>query len=225
MATKGCTKDDEPNIFTDTGWFQLETTRVPTAEDLDALQKRVGDAGALSAPEHWDPVKDATIVQKHVLKTGSDEYTQVFKSFMSTLYTYKKPITVLKITRIQNLAMWQTYVVKRQTICYRDLGDKIDDESELKQAIHRFERSWLWHGTNFDVMDKILQQGFNRSFCGRNATMYGKGVYFARDASYSAYPGYSVPDRNGVQYMMACRVVVGEVRPYVWSMSMKELFD
>ena len=59
-------------------------------------------------------------------------------------------------------------------------------------------------------MDKILQQGFNRSFCGKNATRYGKGVYFARDASYSAYPTYAVPDNKGHQYMMACRVVVGE---------------
>lgn len=40
--------------------------------------------------------------------------------------------------------------------------------------------------------------------------MYGKGVYFARDASYSAHPIYAVPDKKGHQYMMACRVVVGE---------------
>ena len=40
--------------------------------------------------------------------------------------------------------------------------------------------------------------------------MYGKGVYFARDASYSAHTIYAVPDRSGTQYMMACRVVVGE---------------
>lgn len=39
---------------------------------------------------------------------------------------------------------------------------------------------------------------------------YGKGVYFARDASYSAYTAYSTPDSQGFQYMLACRVVVGE---------------
>ena len=47
-------------------------------------------------------------------------------------------------------------------------------------------------------------------FSGKNATMYGKGVYFARDASYSAYPTYAVPDSQNNQYIMACRVVVGE---------------
>jgi Poly(ADP-ribose) polymerase catalytic domain len=60
------------------------------------------------------------------------------------------------------------------------------------------------------VLDKILAQGFNRSFAGKNATLYGKGVYFARDASYSAYQRYSIPDSQGTQYMLACRVVVGE---------------
>ena len=45
---------------------------------------------------------------------------------------------------------------------------------------------------------------------GRNATVYGKGVYFARDASYSAQPQYSEPDAHGHQHIFACRVVVGE---------------
>jgi poly [ADP-ribose] polymerase 10/14/15 len=42
---------------------------------------------------------------------------------------------------------------------------------------------------------------------------YGRGVYFARDASYSSHPTYSAPDRNGVQYIFMCRVAVGD-----WSM-------
>jgi len=71
----------------------------------------------------------------------------------------------------------------------------------------------LKHHLLSSVMDKIMQQGFNRSFCGKNATVYGKGVYFARDAEYSAYPIYAIPDKNGFQYMMACRVTVGEYSP------------
>ena len=55
-----------------------------------------------------------------------------------------------------------------------------------------------------------MPQGFNRSFCGKNATMYGKGVYFARESEYSARTAYSVPDKHGVQYMFLCRVVIGE---------------
>ena len=46
--------------------------------------------------------------------------------------------------------------------------------------------------------------------CAQNATSYGKGVYFGRDASYSANPLYSRPDDAGVQRMFACHVLVGE---------------
>ena len=37
---------------------------------------------------------------------------------------------------------------------------------------------------------------------------YGKGVYFARDASYS--DNYAAPDGSGVKRMFLCRVVVGQ---------------
>ena len=50
----------------------------------------------------------------------------------------------------------------------------------------RFRRPIAFHGTDEDTAKKIMQQGFNRNFSGLNATYYGKGVYFARDASYSA---------------------------------------
>ena len=41
--------------------------------------------------------------------------------------------------------------------------------------------------------------------------MYGRGVYFARDASYSARPTYSPPDATGNKYMYFARVLAGEV--------------
>ena len=71
-------------------------------------------------------------------------------------------------------------------------------------------RNWLFHGCAGDVTAKIIQGGFNRSLAGRNATMYGKGVYFARDASYSTYQRYSPPDTDDVQSIFLARVVVGE---------------
>jgi len=210
MATDGADDGEETNVFTDSGWFQLDATSVPTAEDLTVLQTNVGDTNALDPPKNWALVKDPTVVQQHQLGVVDPQYSAVVDAFMSTLDG--SDVKVLKVLRIQNLAMWQSYVVKRQTICYRETGvhgDSMSDDIQQK-ALKRFERCWLWHGTNIEVMDKILQQGFNRSFCGKNATVYGKGVYFARDAKYSACSQYAVPDKNGFQYIMACRVVVGE---------------
>jgi poly [ADP-ribose] polymerase 10/14/15 len=77
--------------------------------------------------------------------------------------------------------------------------------------MYRFTRRWVFHGCPKDIVPKIIQQGFNRSFCGANATLYGKGTYFARDAAYSASPRYSREDaETGLCYMFLCRAVVGE---------------
>ena len=94
----------------------------------------------------------------------------------------------------QNMSMWQSYAVKRQTVYMRaekEAGNASPGKlhfpaSPGKHPKHdfttssRYERVWLFHGTDQDTVPKIYQQGFNRSFCGKNATMYGKGVYFAR---------------------------------------------
>ena len=108
---------------------------------------------------------------------------------------------IVGVSRVQNEAMWQSYAVKRQTILQREKN---------QASAARLERKWLFHGTDEQTVPKIIQQGFNRSFCGKNATAYGKGVYFARDAAYSASSTYARPNGAGVQHMFLCRVVVGE---------------
>merc|ERR1711959_438405 len=128
------------------------------------------------------------------------ERQEVVDAFMQSLDA-SKGLQVVKVERIENMSLWQSFAVKRQTVLQRE---KDVSASSL------FERVWLFHGTTEDIVPKIVQQGFNRSFCGRNATMCGKGVYFARDSSYSASTAYSAPDAAKVQRMFLCRVVVGE---------------
>merc|ERR1711988_1307707 len=107
---------------------------------------------------------------------------------------------ITKIERIQNLSLWQSFAVKRIQIINRDETD----------GGHRLEKVWAFHGSDADTVPKISQQGFNRSFCGKNAVVYGKGVYFAKNASYSASDTYSRPDHNGIKRMFMCRVAHGE---------------
>jgi len=145
---------------------------------LKLLETQVGGADALQAPAYWDDIVDPTVVQLHELKTSDQEYQNIVRAFMSTLKPprFHKTVKVLSVQRMQNLAMWQSYVVKRQTICYRETGGQ-DTPQEMKRALDRFERKPLWHGTNVEVVQKLMQQGFNRSFCGKNATVYGKGEF------------------------------------------------
>jgi len=190
---------DIEGISTASGWFPLENTDIPTAEQLGKLQAAMGGQDAESAlkpPVDWVPCKDPNVAE--VLPVTAAEKQAVTNAFMKTL---TPNIKVVSVERIQNMSMWQTYAVKRQTVLTRE-GKGAKSQ--------RFERAWLFHGTDETTVPKIMQQGFNRSFCGKNATMYGKGVYFARDASYSSSAQYSRPDAKGIQYMFASRVVVGE---------------
>ena len=67
----------------------------------------------------------------------------------------------------------------------------------------------VFHGTTKETVDKIMTQGFNRSFCGKNATVYGNGVYFASNMDYSLQTQYSKPDQDNYQYIIT-KIVVGQ---------------
>ena len=183
------------------GWFELDKTDVPTADQLAELQKRTGGADALATPSYWDDVKDKTVAQTFALNSSSGEYKRVEDCFMLTLWDKNWRIRIQSIERVQNVSLWQSYRVKRSTICSR--------EHDEKAALRKYVRCWVFHGCPGDVASKVIQQGFNRSYTS-NGKVYGKGVYFARDASYSTYPKYSAPDKHGVQYMFAARAAVGE---------------
>jgi hypothetical protein len=105
----------EVSVLTDSGWFPLDHTRLPSTDDLTLLQQNLS-MGDLDPPEHWDPIVDATVVQRHVLQRGGSEWNKVENAFMSTLYKpkFEHDVSVLKVERIQNFAMWQTYIMKRQ---------------------------------------------------------------------------------------------------------------
>merc|ERR1719324_1192949 len=163
----------------------MENTEVPSADQLAALQEQLGGSGGASAldpPAYWDEVKDPLMAELFRLDPRDaktrDEYNRVLNAFMLTLN--RSNFRIYSIDRVQNVSLWQSYSVKKSQICARE-----EDESK---ALRKYVRCWLFHGCPGDIVDKILQQGFNRSFCGKNATFYGKGVYFARDAKYSTYP-------------------------------------
>ena len=67
----------------------------------------------------------------------------------------------------------------------------------------------FFHGCSAEVVDNIIANGLNRSYAGQHATVYGKGVYFARDASYSARETYSPKDDHGLKRVLLCRLALG----------------
>jgi poly [ADP-ribose] polymerase 10/14/15 len=102
---------------------------------------------------------------------------------------------ITEVTRLRSNEMLPAYLAYKERIFKRDGAAS--------------ERAFLFHGTTASTVRKIESQGFNRSFCGKNATVYGNGVYFASNPSYSLNPSYSAPDEDGSQSILVCRVVMG----------------
>ena len=66
----------------------------------------------------------------------------------------------------------------------------------------------LFHGTDPTDVDKICKQNFDWRLCGKNASVYGAGSYFAVNASYS--DDYARRNVSGSRYsMFLAKVLVG----------------
>ncbi|XP_017550531.2 protein mono-ADP-ribosyltransferase PARP14 isoform X1 [Pygocentrus nattereri] len=153
------------------------------------------ETAVINPPATWTKMdgKDLEII---ALPPGSPEYKKIEKDFVrSSKHQDVAPVQVVEIHRIQNQPQWQRYSVLKQAV----------DKKYPKQTNERF----LYHGTTKDICQKINKNGFNRSFCGRNAVVHGDGTYFAREAWYSCQDQYSNPDENGLKYIYRARVVTG----------------
>ena len=99
------------------------------------------------------------------LTPGSKEYNRVLQEFNKTMtpvpgayFSSKSYTKIVKIQRIQNPGLYSQYIVKKK------------DMDKHNPPGHQNERR-LFHGTPADVCPKINQQGFNRSFAGKNGKM------------------------------------------------------
>ncbi len=105
-----------------------------------------------------------------------------------------KGFTVTKIQKIQNSDLLKQFIV-------------VKERMERRGGIGSNEMQ-LFHGTRSETVDHINMRGFNRSY--NRTHVYGKGVYFALDASYSAQDTYSPPDADGAKRMYLARVLAGD---------------
>ncbi|XP_033862092.3 protein mono-ADP-ribosyltransferase PARP14-like [Acipenser ruthenus] len=152
------------------------------------------ETAIIEQPESWTDMKnkDFEII---VLAPNSEEFLKISKEFVKSCNSPNAE--VVQIERIQHLKQWQSYAVRKQTL----------DRKYPKATNERI----LYHGTTKDICQRVNKTGFNRSFCGRNATRFGQGTYFAKEASYSCHNSYSNPDENGHKYIYRARVITGKL--------------
>ncbi|XP_074001335.1 protein mono-ADP-ribosyltransferase PARP14-like [Numenius arquata] len=159
----------------------LNIQRVPKNEDKQSIE----------LPAQWEDMREERVKLVN-LKPSSREYVEVQNRFKKTCPNF----VIEKIERIQNPFLWQTYQIKKKSLC--------------KKNKYQSNEKLLFHGTAASSLSTINYNGFNRGFAGKNAAAIGNGTYFAVDASYSAQSTYSRPDMNGRRYMYLARVLTGQ---------------
>ncbi|XP_028316889.1 protein mono-ADP-ribosyltransferase PARP10 isoform X2 [Gouania willdenowi] len=130
------------------------------------------------------------------LDVVSDEFQNVVKNFYSTLHEYNNRIRIVQVEKLSNRLLYNQYNLKKASI-------------KKNASYPEIERT-LYHGTSETCVKEICTHGFNRSFCGKNATVYGQGVYFAVDSALSVQDKYSPPNNNGYKFVLVSKVLTGD---------------
>ncbi|NXO66680.1 PAR12 polymerase, partial [Phainopepla nitens] len=142
-------------------------------------------------PPQWDQTALPDIGFKLIqLSCDSQEYREIKKLFEMTMKDY----CINQLQRIQNPTLWDIFQWQRE---------KMKKLQQLKGVNERL----LFHGTSPSHVSAICEQNFDWRLCGTNGTLFGKGSYFARDASYSHEYCSS---RRGRYSMFVAQVLVGD---------------
>lgn len=123
------------------------------------------------------------------IMSGTEEWCKVHQQLSSTL----PQVQNVSIQRIQNKELWDNYERRKQSLLKN--GRAVNEKQ-------------LFHGTSDISPEKIYmdtRHGFDFRYCTEG--MWGRGTYFAVNASYSDY--YSFKDRN-IRKMILARVLIGE---------------
>ncbi|NXL93483.1 PAR12 polymerase, partial [Alectura lathami] len=142
-------------------------------------------------PSEWDLSALPEIGYKLVeLSYSSSEYRKIQTLFEKTMKDY----SICRLQRIQNPTLWQIFQWQKEQMKKLHKSKWVDERL-------------LFHGTNASHVPAICEQNFDWRICGSHGTIYGKGSYFARDASYSHEYCSS---RGGRYSMFVVQVLVGK---------------
>ncbi|XP_062448692.1 zinc finger CCCH-type antiviral protein 1-like [Rhea pennata] len=164
-----------------------------SSEDVEKIKKGQTNFSIpnQTCPAHWDQSALPELGYKAVEITNtSSEYNRIQKMFEKTMKNY----TVHRIRRIQNPSLWKVFQWQKEQMKKENGGKEVDERL-------------LFHGTKSSLLEAICSQNFDWRICGTNGTVYGRGSYFARDASYSHE--YCQPTVKPA-VMFVARVLVGD---------------
>ncbi|XP_027009755.2 protein mono-ADP-ribosyltransferase PARP12-like isoform X2 [Tachysurus fulvidraco] len=166
--------------------------------DARIARTRRGPNSYTGVPGFWDKTAVCESgYQRVLLDSSHKDFVRVQEHFNKTM----KDFNILTVERVQNKELWEDFQTKRERMKKANSDKKYGEGERL-----------LFHGTKTNNVDAICRQNFDMRVSGVNATVYGQGSYFAKDANYSN----DYTDHYGERCMFACRVLVGQYTKGVW---------
>ncbi|KAM6209478.1 protein mono-ADP-ribosyltransferase PARP10 [Sarcoramphus papa] len=130
------------------------------------------------------------------LAEDSEEFRDTVHHFYETLEELHNKIGIIKVEKLIHPLLYKQYQLKKASMEKACAGGTVERV--------------LFHGTTETSSREICLHGFNRSFCGKNAALYGLGVYFAVDAAISVREQYSPRSADGSKYVFLAKVLTGQ---------------
>ena len=140
-------------------------------------------------------------MQKEELSYESDEYIAVARNFFNTL-----PNAIIKsIFKIHNKTCWDNFVQKVKN----KVASKSSEVGGYEESSLQIKP--LFHGTSDTDPDVIIEDPSGFDIKHSNRGMWGKGLYFAANASYSD-EGYAHKSEGGTRSLFLAKVFVGNAK-------------
>ncbi|KAM3925500.1 protein mono-ADP-ribosyltransferase PARP11 isoform 1-T2 [Leptodactylus fuscus] len=127
------------------------------------------DNGSIPLPSHWEHVNNSEPYQLIPLIKCCNEYNEVANLFGESMDKNR----IANILRIQNLDLWEFYCRKKAQL-------------KKKKGLSQIAEEMLFHGTSNEFVNAICIHNFDWRINGIHGAVYGKGTYFAKNASLSS---------------------------------------
>ncbi|KAM3858619.1 protein mono-ADP-ribosyltransferase PARP10 [Diretmus argenteus] len=185
--------NNQPHII---NFEKMQEYNIASGKSVKISRKMVSseDSNADVAEEEYSLV--ASLPDTSKVDEDSDEFQDVVRDFYESIQEYHSKIRIIKVEKLMNRLLYNQYRLKKASV--------------WQSATYPEVERTLYHGTSETSVKEICIHGFNRSFCGKNATVHGQGVYFAVNSALSVSDTYSPPNADGHKYVFVSKVLTGD---------------
>ena len=167
----------------------VKTTEVELQREMLKMEREKEKLTRMDVPDHWEP--QTTKCELKEVAKGSPEWTKIKRQM-------EKPgfkVDILKIERIQNTWLWETYQMSKKRMS--DKNDGVVNEKNLFHGPRQNEPKDIYNS----------EQGFDHRLA--SPGLFGEGTYFAVEAKYSNNYAYQSSRSMGSHQLFLANVITG----------------